>query len=207
VAVSAESAPDVGTFVKVFDGDDGYTIAFVSTGEGTVAGGTSFADGGDFFTGAFFARTAESDMPTTGSATFTGDYVGMLVAEDTQASAFGAGFTGTASLTVDFEDATVSGSITDRSLVSLITDDDFPDTSVADVTLVGTTLSETGSFTGQVTGGAYSSGTSTSAVAPTSTYSGLIGGPAADEAVGAVEMTHILDSNNTLEIGAFAAGH
>ena len=206
VATAAtDTAPDNGTFKTAYDTTGDYTLAFVSTGDGSVAGGTSFKDGADYDSGIFYARTETTALPEAGSASFAGDYLGMLVIPSTEVSVFGLGITGDAALSVDFGAQTVSGMITGRELVLLTTGDAVDGSSVADLTLAETALGADGGFAGSGSGGAYSTTTDTSTTSAIS-YEGLIAGATAEEAVGGVSVTHSI-GGTALEIGAFAAGH
>ena len=207
-ATSTLSAPDVGTYRTVFDDVGDYTFAFVSTGDGSVAGGATYEDGAEQTHGVFYERIGDTDLPTTGSATFTGDYLAMLIDPATGGTLIGAGITGNASLTVDFAESTVSGEITDRGVYSLVSGDPFGSVSGVDPMMLElTSLSATGTFIGDASGGAITSGMSVSTISASSFYSGLVAGADAGEAVGAVSALHTLGLEQFLEIGTFAAGH
>lgn len=207
LALGTDTAPDIGTFKTAFDSSGDYTIAFVSQSDSSVVGGAVYRDGATETHGVFYDRTAPTQLPTTGSATFEGDYVGMLISAASQGSVFALGFQGDAALDVDFGDGTVEGNITNRELITLSTGTVVVDTSVEDMILAPTSLTAEGSFLGDVSGGAYSVGVNTSTVSAASTYQGLVAGADADELVGGVSAIHTITGDQALEVGAFAAGH
>ena len=206
-AVGTDTAPDFSTFRTAIDASGDYTIAFASASSTSTAGGAVYQDGADETSGVFYERIGETDLPTTGSASFSGDYVGMLTFLNTGGTVEGVGFTGEVLVNVDFENALVDGAITDRALVTLTDLMPLDDSSVADLMLTESELEADGSFGGIPTGGEFTVDGDVSSIGPIAGFEGLIAGTDATEAVGGVFVPHSFDGDNFVEVGAFAAGH
>ena len=153
-----------------------------------------------------FARTGPDTLPTGGTATLTGDYQA-IVQGGTATDVFVL-IDGEATLDIDFEMATLSGAITDRTALNPETNGRLFDGAAptfADLILPETTLDETGAFSGDTSGGAATVSGMT-AFEVEGTYSGLLANNGT-EAVGGVSVVHNLGFGGYLEVGGFAAGH
>lgn len=207
-AITTDTAPDVGTYRSAVDTDGDYTIAFVSASATSVAGMAVYQDGADQTHGVFYDRIGDTNLPTSGTATLNGDYVGMLIDDAGGGSVFGAGFLGEVTIDVDFGTQAVSGAITNREFVSLLTADTLiAGSSVADITLSEADLLDDGSFVGTLTGGAVTIDADTADTSGANSYAGLIAGTEATEAVGGISLPQNIDGSAYVEIGSFAAGH
>lgn len=207
-ALTTDTAPDVGTYRSAVDPGGNYTIAFVSASATSVAGMAVYQDGADQTHGVYYERIGDTNLPKSGTATLSGDYVGMLIDDAGGGSVFGAGFLGEVMIDVDFETPGVSGAITNREFVSLLTADTFiVGSSVADITLTETGLLDGGSFAGTLTGGAVTIDGDTSDTSGPNSYAGLIAGAEATEAVGGISLPQNIEGSAYVEIGSFAAGH
>jgi len=116
------------------------------------------------------------------------------------------GITGDASLTANFDDGTIEGSVTDRRYVDMRTGGTVLGSSVEDLTYEETDISSTGRFSGTATEGELTTGAITY-VTSDGAYEGLVAGTDGSEIVGASTLTHTFGANEFLEIGSFAAGH
>jgi len=139
--------------------------------------------------GVQFARLGDTDLPGGGSATFNGNYAGVLVDTDLVGVD---GIEGAAQLTADFASATISGDITNREANS-----GFPD----DIQLLSTSITSAGAFSGTTTGGDIPF----LSTALDGAYVGLIVGATGNEVVGGVSVTHLVGGDLFLEIGGFVA--
>jgi len=141
----------------------------------------------------FIARTADFDIQA-GTAELTGTYVGSLRASEentpdhTDEENSYVGYTaGDASLTVSFDDLTVAGEITNRTVV-------IPGLSGIDfnldanpLTLEATRLDRQGRFSGQIGTDAIVVEDADFVAPETATFTGLIGGGETVEAVGTIQ--------------------
>lgn len=177
------------------EGSSGFELSSygeTSSGAGTVAIINSKESG----IGSAFARVARvgaAEIPVSGSTEYTGSYGAILYT--TSAPQFpepviGSDFiSGNVTLTAAFGDtSTISGTVTDRVGVFF---GEF-----ADIDLELTSITS-GGFSGTATGGEGTIGT-----ASAGTYSGLLTGATADEAVGALTLTHT-GGLEYLEVGVF----
>lgn len=156
--------------------------------------GSSTGFGAGFGQRAIYSRDTPSLLPTSGGATFTGEYYGTIGADGVSYNAGTAGalavVTGAASLTANFGSSNITtGSITGRTLVqtSGAAGAAMPN---ATVNLGSSAINANGLFAGSATGGAYSG-----------TYKGLIGGTNGTGMAGALS---IIDGPFT-EVGVFTA--
>jgi len=203
-----------GTFLggATLGGPDNTLISYVSETDASRAHVTLYSISGAVAHAGSFARLTPTELPLTGSATFTGDYVGTFIEPDTGRIAFSFGTVGDLMLSADFAAATIDGEITNRRIVGLTSGTEFTATDVADVTLMVTPITENGGFSGTATGGdliAGSSGTGLPLDSNTDagTFRGLIAGSTGTEAVGALDIAHSIAGDTLNEIGSFAAGH
>lgn len=170
--------------------------AYFGKGRGTKVAVYSGGLAGSVSQVAGFSRTAATALPLTGTARFDGQYAGFTTTRR---------INGTARLDVDFEGSTVSGWITDREFRQRpdnVLDAVNP---LATLRLESTSLKENGTFAGDTGGGQIIGGQEPWNPAKGS-YSGLIGGADADEAVGSVVVTHQAPSGASFdEVGGFFA--
>jgi hypothetical protein len=148
----------------------------------------SFSRFGAFAVG---VPSTEAQVPTKGTATFSGSATG-LVSVDAAGSDYS--FSGTATLNADFSAKTITGgitSITTKTLGSVVTTG-----TMNDITLSSGTISGTG-FSGTATAGT-TAGT-LNITGATGTFSGSFYGPSATEAAGSFALTR--DGLNI--VGAF----
>ncbi|MEJ6401690.1 hypothetical protein [Yoonia sp. 2307UL14-13] len=123
------------------------------------------------------ARHIETEMPTTGSATLSGDYFGYFSAiRDTKEFTY---IYGATELDLNYTNATVQGRISERI--------DSAGNVFEDVILQETDVSA-GRFTGDISGGAMIA--EDFDVAHRHQYDGMIVGPEGNEAVGGIAIRH-----------------
>jgi hypothetical protein len=153
---------------------------------------------GSGMAGAIVSRVSDTEMPVSGSAAFTGSYIGGLFDEAAVMQFLIQ--RGKVTLMADFEAAAISGEITDRTIPGMV---------AAPVRLGQATIAD-GDFAGTTTGGAVEAlvrpnltipGTS----AAPGTYSGLFTGADGQEIVGSVAIPHLSSGNLLTEYGAFVA--
>ncbi|WP_299664897.1 hypothetical protein [uncultured Ruegeria sp.] len=150
--------------------------------------------------GVEYERLTPGGIPVTGTATYQGEYVGLI----TSTSA-GAAFVvqGDATLETDFDSGSVNGRVSNRSQVVSGSDNGF---FMNDLALRDGSISGNGEFRGTVTGGqaigdTFFSGSSTT----TGSYGGAIVGATGNEAVGGVVIDHEFEGVTMTETGAFVA--
>ena len=156
--------------------------------------------------GGAYGRFGASGIPISGQARFDGDYAGMVIEDHTASSqSVPLLLTGDASVTVDFTNDRIAGSITDRRAY-------FPNGdrngayAVNDVGIQTGTVDTGGAFSTTASGGALvTSGQSWST--SNGTVNGVIGGADGDSAAGVVFLRHSLQGSNTVfaERGSFVA--
>lgn len=169
-------------------GSDTY-IAYGETSSGagyasSIISETARALGG--VVGGAFGRLSETEMPNSGSATYTGAYEGWLGdGSDFEAYAL---VLGDVEMTANFDNNDISGTISNREVYS-------EDETLDDVTLNLASI-ESGGFTGTTTGGDLTG----SAGAPSQgDYSGMFVGADGQEIVGGL----MIDHDGDVEAGAF----
>jgi len=181
-----------------YDGDEfrGYhetgNFAFYAPTASGEAFATLAVRGGGTIDAAVYGRTAETALPGTGTASYSGEYASMLV-RDSDGTPIRLIY-GQADLAADFGDGTISGVISNRAEFA------DPTATYDDVTLAEAELSG-GTFSGEVSGGAGNSYLVTT-VSP-GTYKGMIAGPDGGEVVGGVIIPHVAEAANVTEYGAF----
>ena len=149
--------------------------------------------------GATFARLGNTAMPASGSANYSGQYVGIL--EGGPVFFARRSVTGDVAMTADFSAATVSGNITNRQSYNY---NATPFNTLQDVTLNATAIDGTGAFSGTLTGGAVNG--FGSSIDTSSGYSGLIGGATGNQVAGSMNLTRTyggFSGNQIIEIGVF----
>ena len=159
------------------------------------------------FIGAAFGRRDETILPE-GTATFSGDYAGLTVfqrptADDDVTSML----TGDVALSVDFDDGSLTGDITNREVL-LPTGANYAGYEAEDVAISGGTIAANGTFMASATGGAFISAFpgevwSTSDGAVSGVFAGAEGGTAA----GVLSITHTetTGDDDFREVGAIIA--
>ncbi|MGH1330718.1 MAG: hypothetical protein ACRBBK_07550 [Paracoccaceae bacterium] len=153
-------------------------------------------------------RVVPTALPTDGTATYLGSYVGYLSSHDETSSAASntlyARLLGDMSMTANFDAASgaqVDGRIENRSLEAPA-DDSSNINSVDDLILVVTALNSDGSYRGTTSGGDIES---ISSGGIDGAYGGLISGDTGQETIGAVRLIHDTGSEKYIEIGVFIA--
>jgi len=157
-----------------------------------------------------YARTGSVSMPTTGSATFTGKYVGNY--RGSQLSMV----TGDATLSVDFGAGTISGAIINRQFGTISNGavvppntlpwpPSPPEGTMNDITLNSATIDSTGAFSGTISGGTDMYGGTV--FFSNGTYEGLIGGGGSspNEVVGSISRDDGMSTGSHTEYGVFYA--
>jgi hypothetical protein len=220
--------PDAGTLEL-----DGTTVANIAStllvlnGDGTVAvspGNTRYtalarnADAyavsaatvdGSNLRGFTYGRRGDTGLPTTGSASFSGDYVGTF-GRDSQGIGIDqtivAHVDGDVALLVSFTDQTLVGSITNRQAYNLDGNPSAATTSFADAMITGGILSNDGTFDATVTGGERTTTAGTFGYTG-GTANGAFAGATANSVAGVVSIgqTGPISGDAYTEIGAFVA--
>ena len=144
----------------------------------------------------------QSITTQTGSARFTGDYVGLIVNEDTETVSWAV--TGDTSLTVNFTNRTVNGGISNRRLRDPDTGAVDANATSATLTLGTTSVSTSNNlFAGDATGGGINGRATTFG-----TYNGQIVLGADQTAAGVLSIEHVSPTSgaeNLPEFGSFTA--
>lgn len=201
--LTAGSIASAGTFTGGEQTDSERVYAYISETNNSRAGVAHIRNGADPQNlSAQFARITKIEAPTSGSATVSGDYVGILTANN---NAIGR-MTGDARLTASFGSQTVRGRITNREYGNLRTGNVSTGVMVNDIQLEETSFNKNGRFIGDISGGAFSTAT-LNGTATGGGFAGLIAGRDGDEIVGGVQVTSTYGGTDFIEQGAFAAGH
>lgn len=164
-----------------------------NNGTGAVSAGVvatgSFTDNG--YNGAVYNRNVASVLPTSGIATYTGRYAGLLT---TNPKTGLKNTSGSLALTVDFANSKVDGKIANhQSWVGTAS------TAMGDIVLVTGTVAA-GKFSGVTSSG---TGPVTTAAPATGIYQGIIGGPSGGEVAGIIILGTATTA--TRETGAFVS--
>lgn len=171
----------------------GNTFAvFGLTSSGAGFASATASNAGDVFGGAVggaYGRLSDTEMPNSGSATYSGSYQAVL-AYETNSDAFDL-VRGSIDMTADFDANSISGKITER--VGL--NEEF-----ADVTLNSADI-QAGAFSGTTTGGELLGNQVYSA--ENGSYSGLFVGANGQEIVGGVMIEQGFFGDDFVEVGAF----
>lgn len=164
------------------------------TASGGGISGVALWQGGTGLAGPFHARLSDTQLPSEGSATFTGDYAA-IVERDLNFNFF---VKGAAAFSADFGTNTISGTITNRA------DSTEPRATFADIALAPAAIVN-GSFAGTAGGGAGTGALGTT-VQP-GAYAGLFTGANGQELVGGIVIAHETVATRTplTEHGAFIA--
>ena len=192
---------DIPGFVRFADqaiGTDPNVVGYVVETADTVAlvVGTNTAAPtptiGIAYSGAAFARSTAAEVPTTGSATYSGNYAGLI----SDGAGVASVMSGNVALSANFAGSTVSGAISNREETSR----DGTRGSISSpksLDLAGI-IGAAGNFSGTATGGEFADGTTTSG----GQFVGMFGGDGGNEAVGAVTIEH-QDGGTYTEVGVF----
>ena len=191
-SIAADSLFDIGTFEG--HANDAQTIfGFAHRTPDSLVGMHAVPG---FFggAGAFFSRTSQTDLPTSGTAMYTGDYAGVLrLVENGLLGTSTAGLvSGDVDLTADFGANAISGTITNR--VRRRTDSNVASLLhfASDITIDPSTINPDGSFDLNLSGGAIGPIGSPAKLKTASAHlgKGLISGPTGNEVVGGISLTH-----------------
>jgi len=205
--VATGSAPSVGTYdVAGYIGGADRIHAYISETDDSRAALATFAEGGGAGYASNYERINTTTPPTSGTATAEGDYISLLVNKTTGLPIGNNGIVGDASLSANFSDGTIEGSVTDRRYVNMLTGTQIVGSSVEDLIYEETSISSTGRFSGTATDGELTA-VGTAYVTSDGAYEGLVAGTDGSEIVGASILTQTAGMNERLEVGSFAAGH
>ncbi len=138
---------DLQNFSAYKDNDFTHFAFGRSTNNGLVGVTASNQHGSNNFAGATFAQGVTPNLPTAGTATYRGDYVGYRRTGNTVNNIVH----GNVTMTADFANDRVSGVIDNRQLRSLRPYSNAGTT--GSMTLNSTSISGNGQFTGSVSGG------------------------------------------------------
>lgn len=156
-----------------------------------------------------FGRAVPTSVPVSGTATYEGNYVGILYNEsDLDIQPIG-GFEGDVTLNADFDKAEIYGTITDRVYL-------FPYNQVAkgnivrnhDVHFSVGQIDSTGAFSGSVVGGGYDTVSGVGDSVASGTFSGIVSGDSGQEIVGGLLLNHVYKNDPSFvlqERGVFVA--
>ena len=144
----------------------------------------------------FLNRLETPNLPTSGTASFSGDYSGVYFANMEEDSVWMEIITGDVTLDANFSDSTVSGSIINR--------DSVESGDLDNVTLSASSISN-GAFSGTASGGGDGDG---NYVASDGTYEGMFTGAVGSEVIGSINIPIINadhSPNDGFEMGIFIA--
>lgn len=158
--------------------------------------------------GQAYGRRGITELPTTGDATFSGDYAGIHV-RDAQGALTQSGnamVDGDVMLAVDLDNSTLTGEITNRLSYSTSGVAQPAPAAFADVQITGGTIAVDGTFAATVTGGerTFSGGDYTF---NSGSVNGVFAGPTGNVAAGVVTIgtTHPTAAQTYSELGSFVA--
>ncbi len=178
--------------------DVAYLAGVTSNGDasvGFVSGSDSNQPDGSPISYYVVERLADGSFPNTGSAQYSGSYVGNV--------GLVAFVAGDVTMDADFVEGSISGLIENRKLVNVDFESDIGATT-SDVVLEASDIFEDGSFGGLANGGTLQDGDDQ--IAPNSaTYYGLLAGQGASTAAGGLVMTYDLQGQELREVGTFIA--
>lgn len=164
--------------------------------------------GGTDLRGFTYGRRVTTELPTIGSATYSGDYAGMFMedAGGTGQNIF-ATVDGDVAMAVDLAGKTFTGSITNRQAYNVSGIAAPASTSFADAMITGGTIAADRTFSATVTGGerTYSGGTYTTTAGSTI---GVFGGATGNAVAGVVTINQAFPDAGAApnsEIGSFIA--
>lgn len=197
--LAPNAAKDQNVFLSFTNGANTRQLYEAKSEFGTVSVFAITNVGGEAIAGAR-ADSFGGAVPTVGTASYTGEYVGFLTGSDTQSV-----ITGTVNLDASFADSTISGSITDRE--RFLTSNGIKAGDMFDVDLARHGLANGASQSGGIaTGGALGR---TDVYVPENPVAGTwnvaLGGDNAEAAGGTVEIIHDYENSDFVETGGFAA--
>ena len=205
---------DFDTFTRLIDGER--TIMFEALGDHTVAqvfGGTELIGGNNEPFRGFRIENEDGSTPVSGSATYEGDYAGLLttLVENLKTESY---ISGDVEIDVDFAAATANGIITNRTRYLTATGAPAP-SNFEDLALNELAIADGAYVTPGSTGGGKLTNGDAIPANSSGTLSGawglLFGGPGATEVVGFVQISHdYLQTNGGIgddyqETGVFSA--
>lgn len=181
-----------GSTVFAAIGDTGDSYFYASATNGTVSAHGTVA----------YVRKNTTSMPTTGSASYTGDYAGFLRLDGAPTNNVTYRIRGDLNLSADFAANSVSGGISNRVFHVPGTNALAAGNTTADVTLAAAPIDANGAFTGATSGGIITNAATWTP--PVGTYSGLISGATGNEVVGGLSIAHFSPGLGAFtEIGGF----
>jgi len=199
------------TYVQNSDGDNGAIAGFEKPvnddgwldyslrGETSSGSGEAFmvnsTENGYEAAATFLNRLETPNLPTSGTASFSGDYSGVYFGNEDEDSVWYENITGDVTLDANFSDSTVSGSITNRI-------NSYEDTAVHDDVALSVSSISNGAFSGTASGGG---GGDDNYVASDGTYEGMFTGADATEVIGSINIPMTGDSYVGFEMGIFIA--
>lgn len=181
---------------KAYQSDDDFIFVQTSASGETAAGlafhnfnETATYTGASGFAGAGYTREAGTVLPTSGAATFSGDYVGVL--QHNAELYLDSYIVGDVTLNADFAAMTISGVIDNRANYDT-SDGDSYDEVIQDVLLNETAITSTGTYSGTTSGGATDYLDEELSSNHDGVYLGAFGGATGGETAGAVQIDHDL---------------
>ena len=148
----------------------------------------------------FLNRLETPNLPTSGTASFSGDYSGVVFENDNEDSVWKDIITGDATLDANFSDSTVSGSIINR---------DSDETGDRDNVTLSVSSISNGAFSGTASGGGGGDGgpgfSGANFVRGDGTYEGMFTGADASEVIGSINIPMTNDRYSGFEMGIFIA--
>lgn len=164
-----------------------YLTAIATNGDGYGVSAARRATGASAL-GIVYGNDRESDLPTTGNASFSGDYAAITVESPGRATQrVSSTLTGDAFIYADFDDNTVEGSIFNRRVFTS-SGAPFSSTGAANISFGETTIGSDGRFTSSTQSGQFTqSGRTYSA---SGSLQGVFAGKDGDSVAGSVVLNH-----------------
>lgn len=198
--LTRDTKVDLGDFHAYTDGSNSFYWRDASASGALWAGFGSVTDNGSQVAGVEFHRNGYANIPSSGTASYSGAYGGIITDQNGNLNGNGA-VSGSVALQADFGAATVNGSITNRNFYGNA-DTSTPTATLGDLSLSGGAIDGNGFFKGTATGGAATTFTDTTSQG---IFTGEFGGATGNEAVGAVQINHTTSAGTFVETGAFVA--
>lgn len=156
-----------------------------------------------------YGRSDDTEAPSSGTVAYAGDYAGVLrlyAGDPATSNDVSRLINGTATLTANFSNDTISGVISNRVLKQTGTNGTDFSNILTNVTLNSAAIDSNGAYSGTTIGGEINPGVSTWYTA-TGTFGGLIVGPTGRETVGGTRILHAGSGGGGtyIEYGAFIA--
>jgi len=202
IPIQEDAPSDFFTIGFAEDGGD-YAVSALAGADEAAIGAFFLGEDEQFVIAGFIERTVDTVAPTTGTAAFSGEYIGVLVGEEGQLLAEN-GTVGDALLNVDFGAGTVSGSVTNRTFVNVFTGEaSGSDVVFGDITYAdGTIDPDTGEFSGDASA-TITNGTEI-ANSLSGEFSGYLLGGEAEAAAGFSIMEFEVEGDSIGDFGLFA---